>query len=1294
MADYSLSSSSWSTLNRWVSPFIVSIYLLIALGYFIFLPISAFQSLFFSSQEGTVHPYDFIIVYITGVIFLACSIWVFRFYWQLASGLALSLFLSAAAISILGSSYANSTLFPSFLWPLSTLITCSAITDFSLHFPTELNLLDRFPRIKWAIYTPPIIFVLLTLIFQGTYSLHNQQIVTVSILGLGITFLSLVLLLVRSFQQWLAPQTSTAHEKARIVLGGFALSSIPVVLWTIYRLLGITKNFPSWVGLLLTIFPISLVIAFTPIQIPSGTKYRNVVYGILTILVTAGISFIVWGISLIIGRTIAFQDPLFIGFLITTLVVIINPLRELIQKQVDSVIFRENISYQRSLQRFTHEITDFLEIPEILHHLRKYVNDSFHPNIQHIFVYDDLTEQYIASTDLEDSVTTDIIFSNNSPIVNLLTKSTRTITFNVSDTIPASIQYEQARLKILGTSTYIPLPGRRRLVGWLALGGKASGESFSRQDAVFLETLCDQTALAVERAQVVNNLEQQINQTNILIRLAQGINVTIHFDDILELIYAQTKQLIPFHDYRLTLLSIFDDSVYHAFYVESDERLNAFENKALSQNLGLEIKVIHSRQSLIIDNFERASQSYGLLPEDENIFAWMGAPLNAGAETIGAISLGSRNPNEVYTDKQLNLLQAIADQAAGAIVKARSLEIADRRAKQLATLNDIGQSLTSTLEIQPLLNQILVSATKILNCDAGSLFMVDQTTGELVFEVTIGPVANDLIGQRLPPGTGIVGEAAENNKPIIANDVRRSKGWYSEPDQKTGFVTKDLLVAPMRLKKVVIGVIEVINKRDGFPFDQDDRDLLSTFASQAAIAFENARLYTQTDQALNARLDELSVIQRIDRELNTSLDLDRALNITLNWALRQSKSHAGLIGMVDSEQNEDPPTIKLMVWKDLSNDPDVPSKSPLFINNGEQYFLYPNVSRIKSAIQTLEPQNVSFNLNRSSSSIEIGEITPDSPGPQADNNISHKILDTSTGQLIIPIQRKTEILGVIILERIHSDPYHNDIISFLLRLSDHAAIAISNAQLYADLQSANQAKTEFVSLVSHELKTPMTSIRGYTDLLAQEAVGPINELQENFLATIRSNVNRMATLVSDLADVSRIESNRLRLDFQYVSIADIIQEVISSSQAQVNAKQQTIDLNIPESLPEVWGDQGRIIQIFSNLISNANKYTPTGGQITIIARHCANTYDPDGATEVVHILVKDTGFGISAEDQEHIFYKFFRSEDENIRAETGTGLGLNITQHLVTMQGGTMWFESELSKGSTFHFTIPVADTI
>jgi len=231
--------------------------------------------------------------------------------------------------------------------------------------------------------------------------------------------------------------------------------------------------------------------------------------------------------------------------------------------------------------------------------------------------------------------------------------------------------------------------------------------------------------------------------------------------------------------------------------------------------------------------------------------------------------------------------------------------------------------------------------------------------------------------------------------------------------------------------------------------------------------------------------------------------------------------------------------------------------------------------------------------------------------------------------------------------------------------------------------AANKSKSEFVSLVSHELKLPMTSIKGYSDLMLSGATGELNANQSNFLGTIRNNVDRMATLVSDLADISRIESGNLRLELREVPVWDVIDEVVNLTRTQYNTKNQTIEINIPKELPKSWCDRNRLAQILTNLISNANKYTPEGGKVNV------NAVRVDG--NMIQISIKDNGLGMTPEDQHKLFSKFFRSADEKVREAPGTGLGLSITKNLIEMQGGKVWFESEFRKGTTFHFTVPIS---
>jgi signal transduction histidine kinase len=232
-----------------------------------------------------------------------------------------------------------------------------------------------------------------------------------------------------------------------------------------------------------------------------------------------------------------------------------------------------------------------------------------------------------------------------------------------------------------------------------------------------------------------------------------------------------------------------------------------------------------------------------------------------------------------------------------------------------------------------------------------------------------------------------------------------------------------------------------------------------------------------------------------------------------------------------------------------------------------------------------------------------------------------------------------------------------------------------------DAIAANKSKTEFVSVVSHELKLPMTSIKGYSDLMLSGATGQLNENQTNFLTTIRNNVNRMATLVSDLADISRIESGNLRLEPREVPVWDVIDEVVTLTRTQVTQKNQTVTVDIPKELPKAWCDRNRLAQILTNLVSNANKYTPEGGAIVVHATR---------ESDLIQIKVEDNGLGMTPEDQQKLFSKFFRSADDKVREAPGTGLGLSITKNLIELQGGKIWFESEFRRGTSFYFTVPI----
>jgi signal transduction histidine kinase len=397
-------------------------------------------------------------------------------------------------------------------------------------------------------------------------------------------------------------------------------------------------------------------------------------------------------------------------------------------------------------------------------------------------------------------------------------------------------------------------------------------------------------------------------------------------------------------------------------------------------------------------------------------------------------------------------------------------------------------------------------------------------------------------------------------------------------------------------------------------------------------------------------LAELSMMQQIDLELNSSLDIVRTMKITLEWAVRQSGSSAGLVGRIREDE------IQIMA------------------SQGYQDELQPYQLGLP-----LEPFPMLHNAIANGTPYQI--LIDSGSG----------MLKTVQSQAVMPIRRENRTIGILLLENVFPDLFPQETMQFLTRLCDHASTAISNAELYAAAQAANKAKSEFVSFVSHELRNPITSIGGFTELLLSGMAGPINDKQKEMLIFVKTGAQRMVTLVSDLSDISRIESGHLQLKLTATPVMEVIKEIIGTQQPQLNSKTQTLLLDIPSELPSVLADRNRLVQVLTNLVSNAVKYTPNGGEITLAAEVCPNRWDLKEDSEVVHIQVKDNGIGISPEEQKKVFQKFFRSADVHASNIQGTGLGLNITKNLIEMMGGHIWFESTLKKGTTFHFTTLVA---
>jgi signal transduction histidine kinase len=287
----------------------------------------------------------------------------------------------------------------------------------------------------------------------------------------------------------------------------------------------------------------------------------------------------------------------------------------------------------------------------------------------------------------------------------------------------------------------------------------------------------------------------------------------------------------------------------------------------------------------------------------------------------------------------------------------------------------------------------------------------------------------------------------------------------------------------------------------------------------------------------------------------------------------------------------------------------------------------------------------------------------------------------SRGYIVSPLWSPAEETAcALYLDRpLDQEPFSDADLKLLEAFVDQATVAIQNAYAFYDAASA---EVEFVSMIAHDLRLPTTNVRGYSDLLLKETVGPLSDMQKQFLSVIHNNTYYMETLTYNLSDVAKIDHGRMPLNPVPVSLEASVNAVLDKLGPKIEEKEQSLELHLSD-LPDISADKGRLEQVVRVVLENAHLYTPIGGEIAVAAK------EQDG---FVRLTVTDTGIGISPEDQEtHLFTKFFRADDPVVQEHKGGGNNLYVAKRLVELMGGEMGAESELEKGSTFWFTLPVA---
>jgi two-component system phosphate regulon sensor histidine kinase PhoR len=520
-----------------------------------------------------------------------------------------------------------------------------------------------------------------------------------------------------------------------------------------------------------------------------------------------------------------------------------------------------------------------------------------------------------------------------------------------------------------------------------------------------------------------------------------------------------------------------------------------------------------------------------------------------------------------------------------------------QRAKQeLAALNAIAATASSSLELSALLDETLAKVLEVMQLPAGWIFLRDGDSENLMLAAQRGlspQFAHE--EETLPLGDCACKEVLRSGEAKLVDAMLSCPRLSAEVVRAEGLLVHASI--PLKSKDRVLGVINVASKDPQY-FHRRNLDLLTAIARQIGVATDNAR----------------------------TLELTRRERATLKSVMDSMVD--GLI-LVDTSG-------KINYWN---------PRATAFLG-------IPAAAAISRSAMGVARR------------IAMGSTNPEQVSEQlADALLHFQTFPVIEYELLNPRRRTVQSLLFPIIGEDGED------LGYGITLRD-----------VTKEKELDKMKLQLLSTVSHELRTPLASIKGFTSTLLREDVEWDEDAQREFLEIIDQESNRLTELIENLLDMSRVEAGALSIEKERTDIRRLLQEAIAEIRA--HAGKHSFVLDIPAKIPSITADPRRIRQVTHNLLQNAIKYSPDGGQITVRATPGA---------KYLTVQVSDEGLGIPQEHHDRIFERFFQVDSASTRRTGGSGLGLAICKSIVEAHGGRIWFESEPGKGSTFYFTLPVA---
>ncbi|HHS96492.1 MAG TPA: GAF domain-containing protein [Chloroflexi bacterium] len=820
-----------------------------------------------------------------------------------------------------------------------------------------------------------------------------------------------------------------------------------------------------------------------------------------------------------------------------------------------------------------------------------------------------------------------------------------------------AVRFDNPLLPETRSEMALPLISRGRVIGAMTIQSDKPA-AFTEEDITALQTMADQLATAIENARLFAETQRSLKETQELYETGRAIGAAATPAEVGRALveYAAHTDLSVA---RLLLFEFEDDEPIGLTMAESwtvDGRpVHPYGTRLPMEEYAI-ARLLQSDEPLIVEDVHadpRLDEPSRLLAEVAQIRSFAIVPLNIGSRLVGGLLVGRDVPS-TFSERLLNNLWTLCGQAAIAVENLRLLEETRRRAQELEAINEISRAITSVLDLESVVRQIVDTTKERFGHYFVSLLLVEEdrlifedgsTIGDTDRRVERGKIALDL--QR----PSITTDAVRTRQPVLVNDVLLDPRYVTVPELSDA---RSELAVPIEVKGQVIGVLDVQSDRP-YAYSRTDILLLQSLAAQAGVAIENARLFAEVEATARRR----ALINEVLQAGATSLDPDDLLHRVGEAISLRLEMPCGIFEW-DSEAEGLRPVV-------------------VYDPEGVQVPLPEKISLI-----TAEAIPAMFEAIRTRQLRVVLDVPSHVRGPVLEFIRAFGVQDAA----YVPLIARERVLGLLSLGRQPGHPpLDEDELEFLQIVGANLSVAWENARLYQEavetaerLKEIDRLKSQFLANMSHELRTPLNSIIGFSRVILKGIDGPITEMQRQDLEAIYNSGQHLLGLINDILDISKIEAGKMELDFKPVDLKEVIHGVMSTAIALVKDKPIELQQSVPADLPTIIADERRVRQILLNLVSNAAKFTDEGFIRVEV------TYDD----EYVTISVSDTGIGIPEDKLPKIFEAFTQVDASPSRKYGGTGLGLTITKSFIELHGGEIWVESEVGKGSTFTFRLPI----